>query len=256
MHSKLAGSIAHAGMGSDPRTTRIVILATNGALFQGLGHAIEEHLAHAEVHLLGAPSDTELPDIAVKLVLLHQPGSGGLDACIDVCRIHYPNAAIGLVIESMEGDHAESEALFHCNRVQGLLPLDFNLEVWLAAMSLLLSGGEFYPFTRTKPQLAPVADFGMPELRIAPPPPPEAGRAPDLPPLLDTHHLTPRERQILELVSQGYPNKLIASRLALSEHTVKIHVHNLIGKLKVSNRTQAAAVFRGASSSVPLHASL
>jgi len=53
--------------------------------------------------------------------------------------------------------------------------------------------------------------------------------------------LTAREREILILVSEGYQNKLIADRMALSEHTVKAHVHNLIAKLRVTNRTQAAA---------------
>ena len=50
---------------------------------------------------------------------------------------------------------------------------------------------------------------------------------------------------MLGLLSQGLQNKLIADRLELSEHTVKVHVHNLIRKLHVHNRTQAAAVFRG-----------
>ncbi|MGH6862017.1 MAG: response regulator transcription factor, partial [Phyllobacterium sp.] len=48
----------------------------------------------------------------------------------------------------------------------------------------------------------------------------------------------------LELLSEGLQNKIIADRLTLSEHTVKVHVHNLIRKLRVHNRTQAAAVYR------------
>ena len=53
--------------------------------------------------------------------------------------------------------------------------------------------------------------------------------------------LTAREHEILILVSAGFQNKLIADRMGLSEHTVKAHVHNLIAKLRVTNRTQAAA---------------
>jgi DNA-binding NarL/FixJ family response regulator len=56
--------------------------------------------------------------------------------------------------------------------------------------------------------------------------------------------LSTREGQVLELMSEGLQNKLIAAKMELSEHTVKVHVHNIIRKLKVHNRTQAAAVFR------------
>ncbi|NGP18396.1 response regulator transcription factor [Devosia chinhatensis] len=65
-------------------------------------------------------------------------------------------------------------------------------------------------------------------------------------------YLTPRERQVLELLSEGYQNKLIADRMALSEHTVKVHVHNLITKLRVTNRTQAAAALRAGKLAPPL----
>jgi DNA-binding NarL/FixJ family response regulator len=51
--------------------------------------------------------------------------------------------------------------------------------------------------------------------------------------------LTPREREVLELVGQGLPNKLIARRLAISEHTVKFHVSSISAKLGASSRTDA-----------------
>ena len=52
--------------------------------------------------------------------------------------------------------------------------------------------------------------------------------------------LTPRERQVLALIGRGMPNKLIARELALSEKTVKAHVSSILGKLGVTDRTQAA----------------
>ncbi|WP_407649058.1 LuxR C-terminal-related transcriptional regulator [Devosia algicola] len=42
----------------------------------------------------------------------------------------------------------------------------------------------------------------------------------------------------------GCKTRSLPPRWSLSEHTVKVHVHNIIRKLKVHNRTQAAAVFR------------
>lgn len=54
--------------------------------------------------------------------------------------------------------------------------------------------------------------------------------------------LTPREREILELVSVGLSNRAIADRLALSEHTVKSHVRAVLGKLGAESRTEAVAL--------------
>ena len=51
--------------------------------------------------------------------------------------------------------------------------------------------------------------------------------------------LTPREREILKLMSEGLPNKTIASRLQISERTVTTHVANIYSKLHVNNRVSA-----------------
>ena len=52
--------------------------------------------------------------------------------------------------------------------------------------------------------------------------------------------LTPRETEVLKLLAQGRTNPQIAEVLAISKGTVKIHVQNIIAKLGVSGRTQAA----------------
>ena len=52
--------------------------------------------------------------------------------------------------------------------------------------------------------------------------------------------LTAREREVLSLVAEGLPNKLIARRLAISEKTVKAHLTSIFQRIGVSDRTQAA----------------
>jgi DNA-binding NarL/FixJ family response regulator len=52
--------------------------------------------------------------------------------------------------------------------------------------------------------------------------------------------LTPREREVLQLIGRGYANKRIALELGLSEKTVKTHVSHLLAKLGVTDRTAAA----------------
>lgn len=72
-------------------------------------------------------------------------------------------------------------------------------------------------------------------LRARDPTPSRPGAAP-LP-----EELTPREREVLELVSEGLTNKAIAERLHISDNTVKFHVAAIIGKLGASSRTDAVA---------------
>jgi DNA-binding NarL/FixJ family response regulator len=57
-------------------------------------------------------------------------------------------------------------------------------------------------------------------------------------------HLTPRQLEVLDLVSQGLPNKTIGRRLGLSENTVRGHGQALLEVLKVSSRSEAAFVAR------------
>jgi DNA-binding NarL/FixJ family response regulator len=54
--------------------------------------------------------------------------------------------------------------------------------------------------------------------------------------------LTPREKQVLELVADGLPNKEIAARLGIGAETVKFHLGSVLGKLGASNRTDAVRV--------------
>jgi len=51
--------------------------------------------------------------------------------------------------------------------------------------------------------------------------------------------LTPRESEVLRLLAEGLANKEIASRLGVSEHTVKFHVASILGKLGAASRTEA-----------------
>ena len=54
--------------------------------------------------------------------------------------------------------------------------------------------------------------------------------------------LTPREREVLQMISAGLGNKEIAGRLSISDHTVKFHVASILGKLGASSRTEAVSI--------------
>ncbi|MEW6001489.1 MAG: response regulator transcription factor [Nitrospirota bacterium] len=54
--------------------------------------------------------------------------------------------------------------------------------------------------------------------------------------------ITEREREIIEYICQGYKNKEIASRLSLSEQTVKAHLNRIFKKYNISSRSQLVAI--------------
>lgn len=54
--------------------------------------------------------------------------------------------------------------------------------------------------------------------------------------------LSPREREVLELVANGLPNKAIARSLGISDHTVKFHVSSVLTKLDAGSRTEAVTI--------------
>ncbi|MEV4008311.1 response regulator transcription factor, partial [Actinomadura sp. NPDC049753] len=70
----------------------------------------------------------------------------------------------------------------------------------------------------------------------------DPGAAPRTGPSGPLASLTGREREVLKLVAEGRNNREIAAALFISPKTASVHVSNILGKLNVSSRTQAAAV--------------
>lgn len=116
--------------------------------------------------------------------------------------------------------------------IRSVLPMDLRLDVWLSIIRLLLCGGEYFP-----PGLIRQAKNRNPKAA-------HSNNGAATPRMVNLAELTTRESQILGMVSHGLQNKLIAAECGLSEHTVKIHLHHIIRKLGVHNRTEAAARFR------------
>lgn len=108
--------------------------------------------------------------------------------------------------------------------IHSFIPLDVRLDVWLALVRLVLHGGRYIP----EELLARRHD----------PRSPDRGHDEG-----ETLGLTQRQYKVLKLVAEGLPNKVIATRLGVSDHTVKLHIHNIITKMGVTNRTEAAARF-------------
>ena len=63
--------------------------------------------------------------------------------------------------------------------------------------------------------------------------------APQSPDDEPSEQLTPRESEVLRLLADGLGNKEIAVKLSISEHTIKFHIHSILGKLGAASRTEA-----------------
>ncbi|SFI60126.1 regulatory protein, luxR family [Phyllobacterium sp. CL33Tsu] len=210
----------------------IFIYAEAGVVFQGLVQSLERTFPDLKIRLSSKLNETEESDENTGLVLIHAGFAFDLADSVERCKHRFPHASITLMIDENSTGIHEYNTLFDSKQVQGLLPFSLKLDIWLAVVWLLLNGGEYYPSTivRSMEKTAPAKSQGA------------NGQAKSAAGPMKS--LTIREHQILELLSEGLQNKIIADRLALSEHTVKVHVHNLIRKLRVHNRTQAAAIYR------------
>lgn len=120
------------------------------------------------------------------------------------------------------------EAIF--TRNISLLPMHATLEAWLCMLGLVGSGMQFVPASASL-KTARDASRKQKILKL------ESENSECLP------RLTKREREVLKAIAEGKTNRLIADELEISEHTVKLHVHRLITKLGMKNRTEAAAVY-------------
>jgi DNA-binding NarL/FixJ family response regulator len=117
--------------------------------------------------------------------------------------------------------------------VRGILPDDATSEEVAAALEAATAGLVVVPPEMVNDLVASRAPAGDGAPDFAAARPQSSVAAPSL---------TPREREILSMLAEGLPNKLIAARLAISEHTVKTHLEAIFDKLGTSTRAEAVAV--------------
>ncbi len=128
--------------------------------------------------------------------------------------------------------------------ISSFFPLDLNLDAWILMLRLCLSGHTYVTPDLLQPQPQPLEPPVNYIDHILHKPIKQMPKAGVTYPKKDHRlsRLTKRENEVLEILAEGCPNKIIASRLGLSENTVKLHIHNIIMKLGVHNRTEAAMI--------------
>jgi DNA-binding NarL/FixJ family response regulator len=170
-----------------------------------------------------APEDAIrlMQDSLVDVVVIDTNTLGKSMVAVEAMLEHDPRVGILLLADAADEDHVYAALR---SGVRGYLLKVTNRAELVQAVTVLKEGQSFI-----SPSLA--AKLLM---RSGPVAPVEARTPGQLP------HLTPRERQILSILVQGRSNKEIGNTLDLSEKTIKHHLTNILQKLRVRNRVEAA----------------
>jgi len=211
---------------------RLVIEAVKAKLSE-LEPGIEFVLAMSVDELLAGATD----DLDLALIDLNMPGADG-QAHIDEIRQRHP--AVPVIVLSGYEDPAIMRSALE-RGVLGFIPKAYSPDVMLSAVRLVLAGGVYVPpmmLTAVPPGIvAGMAQQPGTESLVRGGAAGGGGGGQTLEHLRSV--LTERQVEVLQLLSQGKPNKLIGRSLGISEGTVKIHLAAIFRALNVRNRTEA-----------------
>lgn len=154
------------------------------------------------------------PDLI--LLDMNLPGGSGREALAAV-RTHFQAPVVVLSGE----DDARLVRQVVDDGAAGFIPKSSTQQVMIAALQLILAGGTYVPASALHGVMPDAADDSV------------SGKRSPL------SHLSDRQREVLQRVVQGKPNKRIASELEISEATVKAHLSAAFRALGVRNRTEA-----------------
>jgi len=158
----------------------------------------------------GLRSVANIPDLRLVLLDVGLPGLSGTEAVM-AFRRQCPSAMV--VVVSASEDRRDVTSAFRAG-AHAFVSKAVSTEVLASAVRRILAGAVPKPEWIVSSDTSQLLDSAVPSL-------------------------TPRQREILTLLSQGHTNKEIGLRLDLAEVTVKLHVSSIFRALGVTNRTQA-----------------
>ncbi|MDO4640139.1 MAG: response regulator transcription factor [Neisseria sp.] len=174
-------------------------------------------IGEAEDGLAGVKAVEQLhPDIV--LLDLDMPVMSGREALEQILHANPEQTVVMLTVSE------DSDDLTECMRLgaRGFLLKNINADFLLDSIRRAVDGDNVF---------SPEMTARLVQSLISPVPAPKNDQ-------LAT--LTPREMEILGYLAAGHSNKIIARRLDLAESTIKVHVQNILRKLELSSRVQAA----------------
>ncbi|MEP9379946.1 response regulator transcription factor [Aquabacter sp. CN5-332] len=159
------------------------------------------------------------------IVLLCMPSGEGSDAALAAAEqgLTELQALEPPVMFAVMSDREEPERILKAleSGARAYIPTSVSLEVAVQILHLVIVGGIFVPAS----SLVAMASFNGTKIVSE---------------VEDTFSLSARQLSVAKALRKGMPNKLIAYELNMCESTVKVHVRNIMKKLKAKNRTEAA----------------
>jgi DNA-binding NarL/FixJ family response regulator len=201
---------------------RVILADDHVMIREGLRPFVERIATETQVLEAG-----NLPDVLellkgdpVDLVILDlkMPGMNGFQGLVAL-RQAYPHVRCVMLSAMADRDHVLEAIRLGAD---GFIPKQLSGAAMVSALQLVLSGERF-----------------IPAMLVDGPHGGDSARSPNQSASELINRLTPRERDILRLLREGHPNKVIANHLDVSEVTVKSHLGNVFRKLGVQNRLQA-----------------
>jgi DNA-binding NarL/FixJ family response regulator len=207
---------------------KILVVDDHPLILEALQHVLRALDGGATIHDARTAEDgrrlvAEHPDARLLILDLSLPGADGFSLLHEL-RSAYPSIPVVVLSAS---DQREDIMRAIDLGAMGYIPKSSSNLVMLQALRLVLSGGVYLPSAALAIREASGAEL----LRSA-----EGSATRTTPRELG---LTARQAQVLALILQGKPNKVICRELGLAEGTVKIHVAAILRALNVSTRTQA-----------------
>ncbi len=208
---------------SQPAIERVTIVSSEPVIRAGLAAYFQSEPGWEVVAVdLPTPQAAEWmvngsPDLVVW-------DAGGDEFSLDLLRQHLPRLPVVLVL----ADSAEDAESAWAAGARAVLHRRVEPTVVLAAARAVLAGLWASDLPPSRP---PAAEPSTPESLLEP--------------------LTARELQVLRLMADGLPNKLISARLGVTESTVKYHVNAILRKMDAQSRTEAV-VRAGRMGLIPL----
>jgi two-component system, NarL family, nitrate/nitrite response regulator NarL len=194
-----------------------LLLVDDHPLFRdGLMLALGQHEPALQVHAVGSGQEAEaflhsrIGRVDLVLVDFRLPGDDGLAV---VSRLRQRFADVGYAL--MSGvDDTRLAARARDAGLLGYFPKSLDVTTLVEGLRDLAQGQSYFAPFAAAPQA-------------------------------DADPLTPRQREILDMVARGATNKEIAQLLQIAPHTVKNHLGQIFGRLGAANRTQAAQLVQG-----------
>jgi len=166
-------------------------------------------------------------DEAVRLARAHEPSLAILDLGLpgqsgigSLTSFRQQVPEVPVVVFSAMDDRATVLSALDAGAM-GFIPKTVPSDVLMSALRIVFAGAIYVPPEALDGAQAPAAD------RPAPPRSEDFGA------------LTPRQREVMNLLLQGHSNKRICRQLSIAENTVKVHVSAVLRALNAENRTQA-----------------